>query len=445
MANQKTPRIPLPRHWTGHVRSAILHVIALAQYATVSTRSWAANRLNARVRLKAENDRLHQEVGLLQEEIRIKDARLQRIDPHKRPHYPPTERMAILELRAARNWSQQQTANAFHLTAATISSWMQRLDESGPDALVQLREPVNKFPDFVRYAVQRLQVRCPQLGKVKIAQMLARAGLHLASSTVARMLKEEPLRPRTAAKAMSDERRVTADQLNHVWHVDLTTVPIHGGFWVPWLPSALPQCWPFCWWVAVGIDHFSRRVMGFTVYNDKPTSLAVRSFLGRTISRWEVRPKYLICDKGVQFWCAEFKAWCRRRKIKPRFGAVHQHGSIAVIERYILTLKNEGTRRCLVPARHEAFRQELKLLIHWYNAHRPHSALSGCTPNEVYHELRPANRRPRCEPRSRWPRKSRCAVPQTLVAGQPGTDFTLKIDFVAGRRHLPIVTLRRAA
>jgi len=32
-----------------------------------------------------------------------------------------------------------------------------------------------------------------------------------------------------------------------------------------------------------------------------------------------------------------------------------------------------------------------------------------------------------------------------LVAGQPGTEFTLKIDFVKGRQHLPIVTLKRAA
>jgi hypothetical protein len=31
------------------------------------------------------------------------------IPAHRRPHYPPTERMAILELRAARGWNQVQT------------------------------------------------------------------------------------------------------------------------------------------------------------------------------------------------------------------------------------------------------------------------------------------------------------------------------------------------
>ena len=43
--NQKTPKMPLPRGWKQHVRSAVLQVISLAQYATVYTRSWAANSI----------------------------------------------------------------------------------------------------------------------------------------------------------------------------------------------------------------------------------------------------------------------------------------------------------------------------------------------------------------------------------------------------------------
>jgi hypothetical protein len=58
MATEEKPKIPLPKDWTGNVRSAVLHVIGLAQYATAYTRSWAANSPNERMRLKAENDRL---------------------------------------------------------------------------------------------------------------------------------------------------------------------------------------------------------------------------------------------------------------------------------------------------------------------------------------------------------------------------------------------------
>ena len=68
-------------------------------------------------------------------------------------------------------------------------------------------------------------------------------------------------------------------------------------------------------------------------------------------------PKYIICDKGKQFWCDMFKDWCERHGITPRFGAVGQHGSIAVIERFILSLKQECTRVIVIPIRKEVFHQ----------------------------------------------------------------------------------------
>lgn len=210
-----SPRIDLPRGWPRPVKSAMLHVIALAQYAVAYTRGWAADAQTARVRLKAQNDQLRQEVALLTEEIRIKDARMKRVDPQKRPHYVPTERMAILELRAARGCSAQQTADALLVTAATIASWMRRVDEDGANALIQIREPVNRFPDFVRYAVQRLKVLCPSLGRANIAEMLCRAGLHLGTTTVRRILREPPAPPPVEVTAESG-RVVTAKRPNHV-------------------------------------------------------------------------------------------------------------------------------------------------------------------------------------------------------------------------------------
>jgi hypothetical protein len=53
----------------------------------------------------------------LREELRIKDARMGRIPAHQRPHFEPADRLAILELRAARGWSVTQAARVFQLTA----------------------------------------------------------------------------------------------------------------------------------------------------------------------------------------------------------------------------------------------------------------------------------------------------------------------------------------
>src|ERR1035437_7280566 len=85
-----TPAIPLPRGWSSHIKSAMLHVISLAQFAMAYPRGWAPNSPNARVRLKAEHDRSQQEVALLNEELRIHRARMAQLPPHRRPYYPPT-------------------------------------------------------------------------------------------------------------------------------------------------------------------------------------------------------------------------------------------------------------------------------------------------------------------------------------------------------------------
>jgi hypothetical protein len=240
-------RIPLPELWPTHVRSAILHVISLAQFATAHTRGWAANSINVRIRMKAERDRALEELSRLREEMRIKDARMAIINPHRRPHYPLTERLAILELKAAPGWSLEQTARVFQVTAPTVASWLGRLDEQGPDALLQTRTPVNRFPDFVRYIVGRLKTLCPMMGKVKIAQTLTRAGLHLGATTVGRMLKENTQpKPRPIHGTSPAKRKIISRNSNHTWHTDLTAVPTALGFWAPWLPFALPQQFPFC-------------------------------------------------------------------------------------------------------------------------------------------------------------------------------------------------------
>ena len=105
--------------------------------------------------------------------------------------------------------------------------------------------------------------------------------------------------------------------------------------------------------------------------------------------------------------------------IRPRFGAVGQHGSIAVVERFIQTVKVECTRRLLVSFRAKTFRQELLWFAVWYNQHRPHTKLGGGTPDEICFSQRSVNQSPRFEPRALWPQPAPCALPQVLVKGQP--------------------------
>ncbi len=44
---ENTPRIALPRGWNENVKSAMLHVISLAQLGMAYTHGWAANSINS--------------------------------------------------------------------------------------------------------------------------------------------------------------------------------------------------------------------------------------------------------------------------------------------------------------------------------------------------------------------------------------------------------------
>ena len=68
--------LPLPKSWPRRVRSAVVHAVAMANVVSAATRSRAENHFSARVRLQAENHRLRNEISLLNEELRIKDARM---------------------------------------------------------------------------------------------------------------------------------------------------------------------------------------------------------------------------------------------------------------------------------------------------------------------------------------------------------------------------------
>jgi len=74
---------------------------------------------------------------------------------------------------------------------------------------------------------------------------------------------------------------VTAKRPSDVCYLDLTAMPIVGGFWIPWLPFPLPQRWPFCWWVAVAVDDYSRRIMGTAIFKTESIATEVTRLLGR--------------------------------------------------------------------------------------------------------------------------------------------------------------------
>jgi hypothetical protein len=132
--------------------------------------------------------------------------------------------------------------------------------------------------------------------------------------------------------------------------------------------------------------------------------------------------------------------------VKTRFGAVGKKGSIAVIERFMLSLKQEALRRVLVPMGIQAMQSTVRQYIAWYNGHRPHTTLGGRTPDEVFEGRAAANEALRFEPRKCYPlRRHPARAAPKAVRGKRGVVLELVVKRLDDQPHLPIVELRRAA
>jgi hypothetical protein len=264
------------------VKSGILYAISLASVVLSHARGRAAGRR----RLRAQLEEATTEVSLLREELSIKDGRWERSRSRRRPHYTAVQRMRILQLRAARGWTLEKTVRVFLVDLHTLQIWMRRLDEHGERDVIQTVEPVNRYPDFVRNLVRQVKRLLPTMGCERMAQVLARAGLVLGVITIRRMIREHGEPP-------EDD---------------------------------------------VAVDQVSRVLVGYAVFSQAPTSSQVQTYLDCARRVNGSTPRYVITDKGKQFWCRSFNRWAKRRGIRPglglRFRAHHAaNASVAIVKR----------------------------------------------------------------------------------------------------------------
>jgi hypothetical protein len=57
--------------------------------------------------------------------------------------------------------------------------------------------------------------------------------------------------------------------------------------------------------------------MGVETFRNNPTAVSVSRFLECAIHTACATPKYIISDKGQQFWFSVFKDWCDGQGITP--------------------------------------------------------------------------------------------------------------------------------
>ena len=130
------------------------------------------------------------------------------------------------------------------------------------------------------------------------------------------------------------------------------------------------------------IDHFSRKVVAVQPLEGRNAGWICQA-LNEAIKRFGP-PKHLITDQEPVFSGLAFGELVRQFGILQRFGAIGQHGSVAVTERVIKTLKYEWLQ-CAILIKSFAHLDSLcASFSFWYNGWRSHMSLNGACPDDCY-------------------------------------------------------------
>jgi transposase InsO family protein len=354
---------------------------------------------------------------MTREAAEILAARWDKVPERQRPHYGSEQRFRILRIRSFLGLSQRETAAMFRVSVETIARWeMEAMSPGGegPCPLVAPDLPVRRFADVVRALVKTMEL-AGFGGNDLIARTLARAGWKLSSRTVGRIRRERWPSPPPPEAAFGVPRAVRAKRPNHVWMVDLTDVK--GLFGIVTFK------------VAVVFDAFSRMPLSVRVFSKEASAREIAQFVSRTSKR-HGRPAHFVSDHARCFTGQIFRRKLLWLGVKQRFGAVGKKGSIALIERLWRTLKDTLGLRLLRPLAAEDLMEKVEVGLVHYAHFRPHRALGGATPAEVYFGRTPSHLSAIPPPRGR-PREGR-------------RDSPFRVEYLDAERLLPVLVPRAA-
>ena len=348
--------------------------VVLAQ-AMQMARTRLAAAASPLLRLMIQRDHAVTESALLRRELDILRTSRAAMPPHRRPDYPPEQRLAIIQLMRLCGWNIKTTAGRFVVHPNTIRAWIQAVERKSRPSLLDGAVVWNRVDDAVRWAAQEIRQLCPgpEFGTRTIARHLLRAGIKLSRSTVQRVLREaQPEKPpRKPRPAMENPAGVQPDRLlkpkraNQVWHGDITQIRV---LW-------------FTFFIAAILDGFSRKILSLKVYAKTPCARNLAALVKHAVAR-HGRPKFMITDNGGQFRKQFGKAMRHRkiRHVRMRVRAPFLNGKI---ERFFRSLKL-WQRLTLLAVSTTSMQRRLDNFAGWYNESRPHSALGIRTPDEAY-------------------------------------------------------------
>jgi putative transposase len=159
------------------------------------------------------------------------------------------------------------------------------------------------------------------------------------------------------------DRNFHADEPNRLWVADITYIPTWAGFL----------------YLAVVLDAFSRRIVGWAMDHDLKAQLVLDAL---NMALTQRRPVDVIhhSDQGSQYTAIGFGLRCKEAGVRPSMGSVGDAYDNAMCESFFATLECELLDRRKFRTKAEARMAVFQFIEGWYNPGRRHSALGYQSP-----------------------------------------------------------------
>jgi putative transposase len=199
-----------------------------------------------------------------------------------------------------------------------------------------------------------------RIGRKRVARLMSKAGLAGVSRRrfVTTTVKGDG---RQAPDLV--ERNFTAEAPDRLWVADITYIPTWAGFL----------------YLAVVLDAFSRRIVGWSMATTLATQLVLDALNMALLTR---RPGNVIhhSDQGSQYTSIEFGHRCHKAGVRPSMGSVGDAYDNAMCESFFATLECELLDRCRFKTQAEARSTVFAFIEGFYNPRRRHSSLNYLSP-----------------------------------------------------------------
>jgi putative transposase len=201
-----------------------------------------------------------------------------------------------------------------------------------------------------------------RVGQKRVARLMRAAGLQGVSRR--KSVRTTVRKPGAQPAPDLVKRNFTADHPNRLWVADITYIHTWAGFL----------------YLAVVLDAFSRRIVGWSMAKHLRTELVIDALQMAVEQR---RPEGVIhhSDRGSQYTSLAFGKRCREAGVRPSMGSVGDYYDNALCESFFATLECELLDRYTFRSREEAGRAVFEFVEGWYNRHRRHSSIGQTSPD----------------------------------------------------------------